>query len=220
MSSLPDADTRRSRTPWFAAFAALGLIASSASTWVHYQILNDPAYASFCDVNESFSCTVAYTSRFGTAFGVPVAVFGVIFFAFVLLLVAVSARSPAAENLPGYLFAASTIGLAVVLYLGYASFFIVKTLCVLCLATYVAVTVLFIISGTATRIPMTPLPNRAIRDLQLLFKTPAALAAMVAFLAVAVTSVAMLREPVTSAAELTPEGEQAAPAALPALTAA
>src|SRR5262245_11511184 len=118
MSQLPDVEARPSRTLWFAAFALLGLIASSASTWVHYQILNDPTYASFCDVNESFSCTVAYTSRFGSAFGVPVAVFGVIFFAFVLLLVAVSARSSASENLPGYVFAASTIGLAVVLYLG------------------------------------------------------------------------------------------------------
>jgi uncharacterized membrane protein len=218
MSNPPDVGTGTSRTPWFAAFAALGLAASSASTWVHYQILNDPTYASFCDVNESFSCTVAYTSRFGTAFGVPVAVFGVMFFAFVLLLIALSARSPAAENLPGYLFAASTIGLAVVLYLGYASYFILKTLCVLCLATYVAVAGLFISSGTATRTPMTNFPTRAMRDLRLLFKTPAALAAVVAFLAVAITAVAMLREPVTSAAELTPEGGQAA-APVPAATA-
>jgi uncharacterized membrane protein len=216
MSKPLEVEPGMSRTPWFAAFASIGLAASSASTWVHYQILNDPTYASFCDMNESFSCTVAYTSRFGTAFGIPVAVFGVLFFAFVLLLIAMSARSAAAENLPGYLFAASTIGLAVVLYLGYASFFIVKTLCVLCLATYVAVAGLFITSGTATRNPMTNLPNRAIRDLRLLFKTPAALAAMVAFLAVAITSIAMLREPVTSAAELTPEGEQVAP--LPAVT--
>jgi uncharacterized membrane protein len=211
-------DSPAPRTLWFTAFAVLGLLASSASTWVHYQILNDPTYASFCDVNESFSCTVAYTSRFGTAFGVPVAVFGVLFFASVLLLVAMSARSSAAENLPGYLFAASTIGLAVVLYLGYASFFIVKTLCVLCLTTYVAVVGLFVTSGTATRNPMTNLPNRAMRDLQLLFKTPAALVAALAFLAVAITSIAMLREPVTSAAELTPEGEQAAP--VPTATAA
>ncbi|HWI18761.1 MAG TPA: vitamin K epoxide reductase family protein, partial [Vicinamibacterales bacterium] len=162
------------RTLWFAIFAAIGLIASSTSTWVHYRILNDPTYASFCDVNESFSCTVAYTSQFGSVAGVPVAVFGVVFFAFALLLIAMCARSSAAENLPGYLFAASTIGLAVVLYLGYASFFILKTLCVLCLATYVAVVGLFITAGTATRNPMTNLPSRAMRDLQLLFRTPSA----------------------------------------------
>jgi uncharacterized membrane protein len=220
MSTPNDGALAARHTPWLAAFALLGLAASSASTWVHYRILNDLAYASFCDVNETFSCTVAYTSRFGSAFGVPVALFGVLFFAFVLLLIAMSARSSAAENLPGYLFAASTIGLAVVLYLGYASFFIVKTLCVLCLATYVAVVGLFITSGTATRNPMTNLPSRATRDLQLLFKTPSAMAAMAAFLAVAVASIVMLREPVTAAAELTPAGEPAAQAALPAVSAA
>jgi uncharacterized membrane protein/predicted DsbA family dithiol-disulfide isomerase len=192
---------------WLTGFAALGLATSSASTWVHYRILNDPTYASFCDVNDSFSCTVAYTSRFGSVAGVPVALFGLLFFAFALLLIAVCARSSSAENLPGYLFATSTIGLAAVLYLGYASFFVLKTLCVLCLATYVAVVGVFITSGTATRNPMTNLPSRAMRDLQLLFRTPSALGAMVLFIAAAVASVVILREPVTSAAELSPEGD-------------
>jgi uncharacterized membrane protein/protein-disulfide isomerase len=219
MSPQPTAATAP-RTLWFAFFAAIGLIASSTSTWVHYRILNDPTYASFCDVNESFSCTVAYTSQFGSVIGVPVAVFGVVFFAFALLLIAMCARSSAAENLPGYLFAASTIGLAVVLYLGYASFFILKTLCVLCLATYVAVVGLFITAGTATRNPMTNLPSRAMRDLQLLFQTPSALGAMVLFLAAAVAGVMLLREPVTSAAELSPGEAPQAAAPMPTPTAA
>ncbi len=62
------------------------LVAASASTWVHYQILNDPTYASFCDVNATFNCTDAYTSRFGAFGGVPVALFGLLFFAGVLVL--------------------------------------------------------------------------------------------------------------------------------------
>lgn len=207
------------RTLWFALFAAVGLIASSTSTWVHYRILNDPTYASFCDVNASFSCTVAYTSQFGSVSGVPVAVFGVVFFAFTLLLIAICARSSAADNLPGYLFAASTIGLAVVLYLGYASFFILKTLCVLCLATYVAVVGLFITAGTATRNPMTNLPSRALRDLQLLFRTPSALVAMVLFFAASAAGVIALREPVVAASSGEGASEEAAQAA-PAPTAA
>ena len=72
------------------AFALLGLAASSASTWVHYRILNDPTYASFCDVNATFSCTEAYTSRFGAVAGVPIAVFGALFFIFVLGLLVMS----------------------------------------------------------------------------------------------------------------------------------
>ena len=147
------------------AFALLGLGASAASTWVHYRILNDPTYASFCDVNATLSCTDAYTSRFGAVGGVPVAVFGLLFFAFVLGLMAWSRMSAVTrDNLPGYVFALSTVGLAVVLYLGYASYFILNVVCVLCVAAYVAVIGLFIVSGISTRFPMTKLPSRAATD--------------------------------------------------------
>ena len=171
-ADLPTA-TPPPRTVWFVALALLGLAASSASTWVHYQILNDPTYASFCDVNATFSCTEAYASRFGSVGGVPVALFGMLFFAFVLGLIALCSRSSlVASNLPGYLFAASTIGLAVVLYLAYASFVILKAVCVLCVGTYVAVIGLFLFSGAATRYPMTSLPSRAAQDFRRLLRTP------------------------------------------------
>ena len=52
-----DAQTAKNRTPWFIAFALIGLAASAASTWVHYKILNDPTYASFCDVSSTLNCT-------------------------------------------------------------------------------------------------------------------------------------------------------------------
>ena len=180
------------RTAWLAVFAALGLAASSASTWVHYQILNDPTYASFCDVNATFSCTEAYASRFGSFGGVPVALFGVLFFAFVLgLIVLCSRSSTAASNLPGYLFAVSTIGLAVVLYLAYASFVILKAVCVLCVGTYVAVIGLFLFSGAATRYPMTSVPSRAARDFRTLLRTPSAVTAALAFVVAAAAAIVM-----------------------------
>ena len=115
-------ETAKHRTPWFVAFALIGLAASTASTWVHYQILNDPMYASFCDVNATLNCTEAYTSRFGAFAGVPVALLGLLFFAGVLALIALCSSSPtASRHLPGYVFLLSTIGLAAVLYLAYAS---------------------------------------------------------------------------------------------------
>lgn len=179
------------RSAWYTALAALGLAAAGASTWVHYRILNDPTYASFCDVNATFSCTEAYSSRYGAVGGVPVAVFGMIFFVFVLGLVALCSRSAAASrNLPGYIFASSTIGLAVVLYLAYASFVILKAVCVLCVGTYAAVIGLFLLSGSATRYPMTSLPTRAFGDLRLLLRTPSALAAAAAFVIAAGAAVA------------------------------
>lgn len=208
-------------TAWFAAFASLGLAASSASAWVHSRILNDPTYASFCDVNQTFSCTEAYSSRFGMFAGVPVAVFGVLFFGFALGLVGLCSRSPtAARNLPSYLFAVSTIGLAVVLYLAYASFIILNAICVLCVGTYVAVIGLFLLSGSAARDPMTSLPSRAARDFGTLLRTPGALTAAAAFALVAGAAIVMFRQPVTAAAVVAPgAAEPQAAQPLPAASA-
>ena len=73
------------------------------------------------------------------------------------------------------MFALSTIGLAFALYLAWASYIQLKTFCMLCAATYVAVIALFIISGGATTFPMTTLPRRAPRDLRTLLSSPVAL---------------------------------------------
>ncbi len=196
-------------------FALIGLGASAASTWVHYRILNDPTYASFCDVNATLSCTEAYTSRFGSLMGVPVAVFGVLFFASVLGLMAWSVKSPVTrENLAGYVFAASTIGLAAVLYLAYASYFILDVVCLLCVGTYVAVIGLFVISGASTRYPMTKLPSRAAKD-------PGALAAGMLFaIATAAAFVVLPEQRVTAAADAPATGAVEQQAAIPAANAA
>ncbi|HYE85521.1 MAG TPA: vitamin K epoxide reductase family protein, partial [Vicinamibacterales bacterium] len=141
--------------------ALIGLGFATASAWVHYRILNDPTYASFCDVSSTLNCTDAYTSRFGAFAGVPVALLGVVFFAGVLVLIALCSSSQASRpNLPGYVFAASTIGLAAVLYLGYASYFLLNVVCLLCVGTYVAVIGLFVVSGSSTKFPMASLPMR------------------------------------------------------------
>ena len=71
------------------AFAAFGLAAASTSTVVHYKLLTNPGYTSFCDVNATVSCTQAYLSRYGSFLGVPVAVAGLFYFLLILLLVAI-----------------------------------------------------------------------------------------------------------------------------------
>ena len=73
------------------------------------------------------------------------------------------------------MFALSTVGLAFTLYLAWASYVQLKTFCMLCATTYVAVIALFIISGGATTFPMTTLPRRAPRDLRTLVSSPVAL---------------------------------------------
>jgi uncharacterized membrane protein/protein-disulfide isomerase len=171
-------------------FCLLGLAASAASTYVHYQLIRNPDYRSFCDVNATISCTQAYLSRYGTMAGVPVAVGGVLFFGMVLLLVwGGRARSRVEDSAPGYIFALSTLALAVVLYLAYASFFVLKEVCPLCVVTYVAVIGVFIVSGGASSVPMSSLPKRALRDIHVLVTTPVALIVALVFAAGAASAV-------------------------------
>jgi len=85
-------------------------------------------------------------------------------------------RAPdGSKSIPGYLFAGSTLALAVGLYLGYASLVLLKVVCVLCVITYAAVIGLFLVSGAATSLPMLSLPRRAVHDLGVLFASPLAL---------------------------------------------
>lgn len=176
--------TPRSRT-FLLALGALGLGSSSISSYVHYKLLTDASYSSFCDVNATVSCTQAYLSRYGSFWGVPVALAGVFFFVLVLLLAGVAGKdkSPARDSAPAYIFALSTIGLAFVLYLGWASYVQLKTFCILCAITYAAVIGTFLVSGGATTFPMTTLPRRAPRDLRSLVASPVALVILLTFLA-------------------------------------
>jgi uncharacterized membrane protein/protein-disulfide isomerase len=178
------------RLVWICAL--VGLAASLTSLFVHYRLLSDPAYTSFCDVNQTVSCTQAYLSKYGSVRGIPVALFGALWFGFVVLLAALEWSGPASfkDGFPGYLFAISTVGLAVVLYLGYAAFFVLKAVCLMCLTTYAAVIGLFIVSGIATSLPMTTLPRRFFGDLRGLVARPVALVVLVLFLVGAASAIA------------------------------
>ena len=164
-------------------FALVGLAVASEAAYVQYRAQNDPTYVSFCDVSATVSCSQVYASRFSTFYGVPVSVFGAIWFAFAALLAAAGlvARPAVRESVPGYLFAGSTLALAAILYLAYASFVLLKLVCVLCLITYAAVIGLFIVSGAATSIPMMSLPRRAANDFRVLIASPVAVVLAVLF---------------------------------------
>jgi uncharacterized membrane protein/protein-disulfide isomerase len=198
--------------------SAVGLAASVAALYVHYWLIADPAYTSFCDVSETVSCEAVLTSRYGTLFGVPVAVGGAIWSALVLLLGLfgmrpAGAQAPAAKKpsgvgrtlsgspggpdkarpttedraarVAGYIFLLSTIGLAGVLYLGYASFFVLRQMCPLCMAMYVSVIGLFIVSGGAAS-DLSAIPGALGRDLRAVWASPLASTLAVALIVASV----------------------------------
>src|SRR5436190_771775 len=74
------------------ALALLALGASLAALYVHYRIIKDPTYTSFCDINESVSCEAVLESPYATVKGIPVAAGGVIWSALILLIAALGMR--------------------------------------------------------------------------------------------------------------------------------
>jgi protein-disulfide isomerase len=108
----------------------------------------------------------------------------------------------------------ATLGLAGVLYLGYASFVVLRAVCVLCVVTYGAVIGIFLVSGAVTSMPMTTLPRRLAGDLRALGRSPAALLVAVVFVTGAGSAVALFpREGGLAGAELGPLPTAPAPAA-------
>ncbi len=171
--------------------AFVGFASAAASTYVHYQLVQDPAYTSFCDISERVSCTQVYLSRFGSVGGVPVALLGAFWFGLVLLLTMAGGRasSELGGRIGGYVLVLSTIGLAVVLRLGYVSVMELGTLCVLCAIVYVAVVGIFLLSSAAVTEPLLTIPRHAVTDLGWLVRTPTALGVAGAYLALTVAAV-------------------------------
>ena len=91
------------RAAGFALFCAVvGIAVSAAAAYTHYHMLYDPSYRSFCDVSETVSCTQVYASRFSTFQGIPVAIFGALWFvvaALLSLLISVSMERFASSGL-------------------------------------------------------------------------------------------------------------------------
>lgn len=166
---------------WLVGLALAGLVASASSTYVHLQMITDPGHTSFCDINASVSCTQVYQSQYGTVGGVPVAFGGVVWFISVILLYVASrfASSASALRIGGYLLVWSTVGLSVAMYMAYASFFVLQTVCVLCLIVYASVIGIFLLSGNIETAQMRHLPLGVVTDVGLLVRRPLGLGVVI-----------------------------------------
>ena len=129
--------------------------------------------------------------------GVPVALGGVVWFGVVLLLVLADARGSARsrENITTYLLFWSTVGLSVVMYMAYASFFVLGTFCILCGVVYAAVIGIFLMAGSGPATPLRQLPSALVYDLRVLAQRPVGLLLTVVFVVGSVAAAAWFPEP-------------------------
>src|SRR5512140_2665060 len=82
------------------AFAVLGLGASIAAAYVHYRMLQDPTYTSFCDISATVSCHAVYQSAYGAVAGIPVSVIGALWFVLVTALITAARPEPVPPPTP------------------------------------------------------------------------------------------------------------------------
>ncbi len=179
------------RLRWFLVASALvGLAVSGASIWVHYRLLTDPTYISPCDVGATFNCTEVYLSRFGAVGGVPVAVGGVIWFGLAGLVAGFARTDGRPSAAAAYLTVLGVIGLGVSLYLAYVSWIVLKSGCLLCLATYAAVLAILVLASRASAVPIGTLPGRVAGDLRSALSRSSSLAAALVFTGAVVALIA------------------------------
>lgn len=118
---------------------ALGLAASIYLLRLHLQVhgAGGAQVQSFCAINENFNCVTVATSEYSVFLGLPVALYGVEFFALGLVGVLLSAlgiwRVKAWDSL---VFVGVTLSLPICAVLAYISITCISSICLVCTAMY------------------------------------------------------------------------------------
>lgn len=200
------------------AFAALGLVASAYALYVHYMLVTDPGYAPACDISATVSCQQVLQSAYGKVAGVPVAAGGAIWSGLILLLATLGLNLPNRERsarIAGHIFVLATVGLAAVFYFAYASFFVLKQACPVCLTMYVSVVGVFVAAAASAGSLKSAIANFS-RDAGAMWRDQTAVTAGIAWLAASVLLVVYFpREQVVEASGITAAAPQPVEALAP-----
>lgn len=141
------------------ALSIAGLLVAGYLTLLHY----DTSIPLVCSAGSFVNCETVLTSPSATAFGVPVAVWGIVWFAVALGLAAAPLRAErrgAAPRLRTALFGWTAAGLAGVLYLIYQELGVIGKICAWCSAVHVIIIAMLIVQSLA-RSPRTDAPAAA-----------------------------------------------------------
>ncbi len=120
----------------------ISVIGSFTSSYLLYNHYAPASQEGICTGVPDFSCSVVNTSKYATLLGMPVALYGILWFVLLGLLSGGALKER--RHIPK-LFWWNVLGFAFVIYLVVAEF-LLKTLCLLCTGVHVLALVAFIIS--------------------------------------------------------------------------
>jgi vitamin-K-epoxide reductase (warfarin-sensitive) len=123
-----------------AILALAGVVVSAISLERHYAT----SASGFCDFNQKFNCDLVNRSEYSSIVGIPVALIGVVGYAYLFFL---SAFRQARRETSTQLFVAATLGLAFALWLTYIEAYKLQTWCILCLSSLALIAAIAVVSG-------------------------------------------------------------------------
>ena len=122
-------------TALIVALCLVGVVASSLALREHYNTESAP-----CDINDVWDCGVVNHSPYAVAYGVPVAIIGILGYA---LLAALAGRFPVTTAL------GALAGMGFALRLTWIEWKVLGTWCIYCVASQGTITLIFLLSLTA-----------------------------------------------------------------------
>lgn len=122
-----------------------GIILSAELCKIYYDAnFNDYALASFCSVNNLIDCDGVAKTSYAQFLGVPLCLWGLFFYSFVLLMLAAKYLAKIRifkflevfKNPRAYIFSLGTLAFMISMVLAAIQFFEINKICILCFATY------------------------------------------------------------------------------------
>jgi protein-disulfide isomerase/uncharacterized membrane protein len=119
------------------ALSLCGLLDAIYLSISHYRVYADIGYSSFCAISQSINCDTVSQSPYSIFLGIPVPLWGVIGYAFMLILLQLAGGKPAEEKrLWTLLFLVSMAFSIYSVILALISNFIIHSYCIMCIVTY------------------------------------------------------------------------------------
>ena len=132
----------------------------------------DPDYQSFCAVSEGMNCETVALSRYSTVAGVPIAIWGIAGYSFVLILSILSLIKRIRLPGPGLLVVMGVLMVGVGFYLIYVMHFLIKSFCILCIALDVINVAILVLAIIAARARHGGCVRSVVLDIAAVFKRP------------------------------------------------
>ena len=144
----------------FLGLVIIGICISSYLIYYHYA--SKAGTEGWCNINDQINCKNVIQSKYSEIFGIPLAVFGLVWFCVSGMFHYFKESSTAilGSNAPFYLFVWSVIGLVAVICLVFLEIFSVGSICLLCTTCHITTIGIFVISYTYLGKPL----SKYVRD--------------------------------------------------------